>query len=185
MQTIIKEVKRQDFLNALSAADRICKAHPRTKLAWYCEQFLDLNKKISKKHNKDVKDVPAVFNRELMKFTIESAIEKEGEIQKDDKGYKLSKANEIAVMNKQEEISKKIEEAIDEFMENTIEVKCILGQFDIKFIPKDLPYDLEKFINGYVFHNKSEFFEEITQVSDIPKSIIKTLTPADNNEKTK
>jgi len=113
MKISTKKVTREKFLNAISNASAcIEKLHPKTKLAYRCKQFIELNKDVVKKNNKAVKLITADLNRELADFMVDNALEKDGKLWLDEKGnYQYSKSGDKLIKNKQQEVSEKIEEA--------------------------------------------------------------------------
>lgn len=167
MNTSVKKVTRLKFVDALATAQAVFKTkHPRTKLAYYCEQFVELNKDVSKSHNKEAKAITGPLELELNSYRIDKAAEKDSVLLMDNipdgKGgvvtkYKFSKENEKLVYKKEEEIRGKIEAKVDEFLAQEIEVKCIVDEMKL---PDNIEYDVEKSLNGFVFQNKNEFEKE-------------------------
>lgn len=160
MKTSTKKVTREAFLSAVNIASAcIEKLHPKTKLAYFCNQFIELNKLITKKHNKESKLLTADLNRELSDFMVDNALEKDGKLWLDEKGnYQFSKSGDKLVKNKQEEVSQKIENLVDPFLQEELEVKCIVSEMSL---PDNIKQSTIDALNGFVFKYKSEFHEEI------------------------
>ena len=170
MEVSQKKVTREALVNALNAAALISsKKHPRTKLAYYCDQFTELNKELSKDHNKKSRKIVAPLELELNSYRVDKASEKDSIIMTEnivdskDKihtKYKYSKENEKLVLKKESEITDKINDLVDQFMMEEVEVKVIVSELKL---PDDIDPVLERELNGFVFQNKNAFEEEINE----------------------
>lgn len=165
MKTSVKKVTREEFLTAINFASQcIEKLHPKTKLAYCCGRFLELNKLVSKKNNKDSKLLTADLNRELSDFMVDHALEKDGKLWLDEKGnYQYSKSGDKLVKNKQQEVSDKIEQIIDPFLQEKLEVSCIISEV---VLPDNIKQSTIDALNGFVFKYVSEFHEEIETIEE-------------------
>jgi hypothetical protein len=152
---------REAFFEALSLSQTLLNGKAKnTKFGWYCEQFLDLNEQLSKAHNKGAEKLTKSLKLELQKFRIEHALEKDGKLVLDEKhNYTYDRKGELAVFEKQEQITDKITEAVEKYFKENVEVICITSEF--KDLPEFLTYGDRKTLSGFVYSNKSEFTEEI------------------------
>jgi hypothetical protein len=162
MKTSVKRVKREMAVLAINEATTYFKLNPRTKLGYFCNQFVDLNKAFSKKHNKDQKKLTSQLTLELNKFRVLNALEKDGKLVLTDKNdYSYDRNGEIAVLEKQNEISEKTEEILEPFFDQEVEIVCIVDPFKL---PDGIDAMTEKNLNGFVFQNKNEFEEPVEVV---------------------
>lgn len=164
MKITTKKVTRETFITALNIASKCMNdLHPRTRLANNCKEFMDENKLISKKHNKESKKLTSELERELRNCRIDNALEKDGKLLMDEKGnYQYGKAGEKLVLDKQLEVNEKIEEIADQFLLEEIEIKCIVSTL---VVPDTLKQENFNALNGFVFQNKNEFEEEKEEVT--------------------
>lgn len=173
MKTSKRKVTRLEFSNSLSVASLVINTHhPRTKLAYYCQQYMDINKALSKEHNKLSKRITKKLENELANFRVDNAVEKDGimltENVPDGKGnirimYKFNKKGERAVKEKEADISEKIEDAVDNFLAEEIEVKCIISELKL---PENIKPDIEHMLNGFVFKHKNEHEETMEEETE-------------------
>lgn len=152
---------REAFFETVSLAQTLLNGKAKnTKFGWYCEQYLELNDNALKAHNKGADKLTKHLQLELKKFRIENALEKDGRLILDEKqNYCYDKKGELAVMEKQIEISEQIANSVEKYFKESVEVVCITSEF--KPLPEFLMFGDIKTLNGFVFTNKSEFSEEI------------------------
>lgn len=160
MKTNIKTTSRAKLMMAISMANAVnTKLHPRTKVAFYCETFIDLNDKLVKNHNKRVKEATKSLETELKQFKIDNANEKDGGIVYDEKGnFVFSKEKTKLVEAKVEELNEKIEEILEDVMAEEVEVKYIT---DPCALPDNFSVASEKALQGFAFCNPVLYKEEI------------------------
>lgn len=162
MKTVKKQVRREDFILAITTADEaVTKSFKDTKLGWYCSKFVEFNERLLKKHNKELTKLTRSLKQELSTCRITHAVEKDGKLLFDEKGnYCYDKSGEEAVLKKEDEINEKINELVDVFLEESVEVICITSEFAT--LPKELSFLQFRALNKFAFNNKSEHEEEIT-----------------------
>lgn len=160
MKTNTKTTTRAKLMMAVSMANAVnTKLHPRTKVAFYCETFMELNDKVIKDHNKRVKNATKHLETELKQFKIDNATEKDGGVVYDEKGnFIFSKEKTKLVDAKAEEINEKIEEILEEVMAEEIEVKYIT---DPCGLPDNFNVSSEKALQGFAFCNPVLYKEEV------------------------
>lgn len=160
MQTSQRKVTLKQFISAKNVANEVMKnLYPRTRLAHHCEEFLSMNEKTIEKIEKEQRKLTEPLSRELRQTRIDNAVEKDGVVvYTSDKSYAFNRAGEAAVLKKQDEITEKLQEIQEPFLAREIDkVNCICSPLEL---PKDISYDVEKALNGFVFKNKSEFSKE-------------------------
>lgn len=160
MKTSKTTQSRDTFVSAITTAKNIISQFPKTKLAWYCEKFIEFNKKAKAQHDKLIAKKTKDLNMELSTVCVDNAAEKDGVIlYNKDGGYQYGRAGEKIVIAKREEITEKINEIVDELLKETVEVVVITSELN------SLPDGLSPFqfsvLNNSVFKNKNEFEEEI------------------------
>lgn len=161
MQTSKQKVKRDDFVSAITMADACITNHfPNTKLAWYCEKFIEFNKTPLKQHNKELTKLTKALTTEMQSFRIDHAVEKDGKLLFEDKRYCYNKEGEKAVLAKEAEVNEKITEVVEALMTEQIEVTCITNKFEK--LPAELTPLQFKALNNFVFKNINEHAEEIS-----------------------
>lgn len=157
-----KKVTREKFIMAVNMADEVAKKlHPRTRLAHYCEQFLEDNDKLSKEHVRKQNEITRKLNKEINDCKVDNAVEKDNvllrESDKPNSPYKYDKAGALAVLKKTDEVTAKMEKVIDDFMMEEIEVVCRAKPMEL---PDKIAYETEKALRGFVFQNPNEFEKE-------------------------
>ncbi|MCE3278040.1 MAG: hypothetical protein K0S44_231 [Bacteroidetes bacterium] len=161
MKVSKKRVSRDEFITALNAASGYFSMNPKTKLGFFCSQFIDFNKNLSKQVNKAQNKITAELKLEMSTFRVQHALEKDGQLVLNAKGeYTYNRDGEVEIIKKQEEIKEKLEEILEPFLNEEVEVKCIVSPFDL---PKDIDPFMVKALNGFAFQNKNEFEENIEE----------------------
>jgi len=158
MKVNTKETTRKRFIAAVSMAKAVKeKLHPKTRLAHWCEQFIEVNESEIEKHNKKAKDATSALERELKRFKINHALEIDGAVQYTSEGhFKFSKENTIKVEEKAEEINEKIEEKVSKLLEEKVKVKYFTDKLELS--DKIEPFVISA-LQGFVFCNEHEFKE--------------------------
>lgn len=158
MKITKKKVTREKFILSINAANISIQQHPRTKLAYYCGEFLEINEELIKSNAKEQRKLTEHLNLELRKVRIDNAVEKDGVvILNDEKNYSYGRSGEEAVLKKQDEINEKIEKILEPFLKKDTIVQCIVNELTL---PDKLDNKMERQMNGFVFQNKNEFYEE-------------------------
>jgi hypothetical protein len=165
MQVSTKKITRLQFVDALNTASLVInKLHPNTRLAFYCEKFLELNKKENKAHTKKYKELTADLTLTLDCFRAQHAVEKDGKLLRDKDGqYEFNREGEQAVLKKQIEIQDKIEVVVDELLEEEVLIKCCITEVQL---PDGITWDTKSKLNGFAFKNVNEFEESVEVLSE-------------------
>lgn len=156
MKTSQKKITREEFLDILGETQQIVdKKHPRSKIASYGNEFLKLNKKNIKAHQKVIDAISKPLQLELRLLRAKTATEKDGVLLLTDKNeYRFSSSGEQTIINRQEEINDKITEKVDAILDDEVEVICILDECPL---PKDFSVKSFEILNEFVFKNEFKF----------------------------
>lgn len=163
METLKKQVSKKDLIVAVHFARVAAKdKHRRTKLAFFCEKFLEKNEKTIETVEKSRRKIITKFTNELDEIKVNNCLEKDGQLVFTEKGdYSFGKESTILVKRADIRIADDMKAADDEFLNEKIEVIIFVSPMDS--LPTDIEYDLEKSLNGFVYKNKSEFSESFTE----------------------
>lgn len=168
MKTSIKNVKIEDYFNALNeSVNVVSEKHPKTKLAHWCTRFVELNKDVTKKLQKEVNKKNKPLLRELEDFRIEKALDKDGLICRTEpkEGEKegdliFDKQATKEVIVKKREVEDKLEEISEEFMSGEVECRVFETPIDL---PDNISHETLKFLKNFVIANTTEFEEELEE----------------------
>lgn len=163
MKVSTRKITREDFVKAINKATEVInELHPDTRLAFNCEKFIDLNKKVMKDHQKKLKEKTQELQLDLDCYKASKCVEKDGKLQKDKEGhYEYSAAGEQAVLKKQIEIQNKISEIAEEFLAEEVLVKCIIDEVKL---PEKIAFDTTSSLNTFAYKNKPLFEDSIEEV---------------------
>lgn len=162
MKTALKKVTVEEFFAARATAQAVInEKHPRTRLAYWCGEFISMNKHLFKSLQKEQKALTMELNKEIERTMVMNALcdkETKALISTKEQAYFFDNKGEMAVKEKQWEIAKEMEPILEEFLAKECEVKCIDGKIEIA---EKIDFATFDALQGYAFNNPSEFHEPI------------------------